>query len=1219
MTRESTFCERKSIHRVLLRATPFVVLASLLIAGPAAAKDVELFPYTSSFNGSDAVGVSAATPEFKAGTGTGRYTGMAINQMTGEVYVAFEDGAGGSGGYIYKFDSAGVSQPFSDPGIHPNTVIPIKLFGTSAGDLAIDNSGGSTEGRIYLHQGFDGTTALLPSGAKLNNPNFPIVPSGQSSHFCGMTVAPNGNIWAKKYQDPTFTEFAPTGEATGKVIALKKAMQGCTVVLDALGNVYATTDGDGYGPVVKYSAAGVFLKNIDPGPATVIGIDRADGSLYVAVGTFSSTVETINRYDASGKLLGTLGRAEGPYQGLGHILSIAVNEQTHEVYVISLREGEQPAVDVFDASGLVNVPSVTTSAPDIEPTGATLKGVINPDGEDTTDCQFEWGSGKSYPNTAECQSGKVLAADSGQNSVAAAIAGLTKGATYHVRLASRNSNGWWSRGEEVVFKAAAKPVIREDSVSDVNTDGVRFHVRVDPEGGDTRYRFEWGTEAGVYPNTVPAAEEGLSSNLAEQSFNHAITGLGAGATYHYRVVAKNGAGTTIGPDRQFTTFAPNPGIDPCPNAHVRQQTEAALLLDCRAYELVSAPNTGGYDVESDLLPGQVPLISSPAAGDRLLYSVHRGAIPGIEGSPTNFGRDPYVATRGPDGWTTEYVGLPADGMADEGAFGSPLLGTDSGLSSFAFGGVDVCDPCFADGSTNVPLRLSDGSFVKGMAGSLSPAADPVGELRRPFSDDGNHFIFGATSKFEAAGNNGSVSIYDRHLKAGTTQVVSTLPNGSTMSGGVSQLDVSEDGSRIVVATTLSTDAAGNEHVHPYLHLGSSPNSVDLAPGTTTGVLFAGMSTDGSKILYTSEDKLLDDDTDASTDLYEAVVGTGGSLTLKLLSTGAPDPVGNSDACDPHANEDGSNWNAVGIVSANGCGVVAIAGGGGVARDDGSAYFFSPEKLDGSGTLNEPNLFAVSPGEVPHFVATVEPNNSAIRNAVTDSEVHRYADFQVTPDGQVAVFSSKLALTGFNTLGHVEIYRYDTQFDQLACPSCAPTGAAPASDTGLAPYGLNLSDDGRVFFTSSEPLVLRDTNQKKDAYQWSGGTVQIVSTGNSPFDSGLLSVSSDGTNAFFFTRQTLVAGDQNGALVKIYSARASGGFPDDPPPFPCAASDECHGPGTQVADPPSINTASGAGQPRVKSKAKPCKRSFVKRRGKCVKRPKKGRPRKKHPSTTRRPG
>ena len=65
-----------------------------------------------------------------------------------------------------------------------------------------------------------------------------------------------------------------------------------------------------------------------------------------------------------------------------------------------------------------------------------------------------------------------------------------------------------------------------------------------------------------------------------------------------------------------------------------------------------------------------------------------------------------------------------------------------------------------------------------------------------------------------------------------------------------------------------------------------------------------------------------------------------------------------------------------------------------------------------------------------------------------------------------------------------------------------------------------TDDGSVFFTSVEALVLRDTNSRRDAYEWKEGQRQLISTGTSNFDSGLLGVSADGVDAFFFTRATL---------------------------------------------------------------------------------------------------
>ena len=140
----------------------------------------------------------------------------------------------------------------------------------------------------------------------------------------------------------------------------------------------------------------------------------------------------------------------------------------------------------------------------------------------------------------------------------------------------------------------------------------------------------------------------------------------------------------------------------------------------------------------------------------------------------------------------------------------------------------------------------------------------------------------------------------------------------------------------------------------------------------------------------------------------------------------------------------------------------------------------------------------------------------------------------------------------------------------------------------------------MFFTSSESFVLRDTNAKNDAYEWDDGAAQLISTGVGPSDSGLVTVSADGKNAFFFTRDTLVHEDANGSAVKIYVAREDGGYRFDPPPPPCAASDECHGAGTQAPPPPEIKTLRGSGR-ATEAPARKCRKGQVRRRGRCVKR------------------
>ena len=764
----------------------------------------------------------------------------------------------------------------------------------------------------------------------------------------------------------------------------------------------------------------------------------------------------------------------------------------------------------------------------------------------------------------------------------------------------------WSSDSVRIFELPTPkaPTIGTVSIGNITTESAVVSGQVNPQYVQTEY----GVEIGLADCSSNPCQKVSGGKLHAFTTNRAVQvpleGLEDGTKYHYRLFAENAEGSVPGPDKTFVTYPTLKLLkDPCANALARQQTGAAQLFDCRAYELVSADFTGGYDVESDLIAGQAPFASYPDATDTVLYGVHGGGIPGT-GEPTDRGLDPYVASRNSDGtWSTKYVGIPASNPYSLAPFSSTLLEASSDLHTLAYGGAEICKPCFADGSTGIPVHLPDGSLGQGVKGSLSqPGAVSTGFVGQRLSADGSHLVFGTTSQLESNGNNGSLTIYDRNLATKTTQVVSTLPSALTMSGEVGELGISADGSRVVVGQKISTDAAGNNYWHPYMHTGSSAASVDLAPGTTTGVIYAGMSADGSKVFFTSADKLLGTDQDSSPDLYMAEMNPAGTTaTLKLRSGPSPAPAaGNVDTCDPASNADGNNWNAVGGASPNNCGVVAIGGAGGVATGTGIAYFLSPEALGGHGTLNEPNLFAVEPNGTLKFVATLEPGNALVRDSVKDSEVHRYGDFQTTPSGGYAVLATTKPLEpAYNNAGFAEVYRYALPGGTLACTSCIPTELSPATNASLPANGLALDGHGRVFFNSREQLTAVDKNGNQDVYEWSEGKIQLISTGTSPYGVGLLGVSREGKDAYFFTRDTLVSNDHNGQAMKIYDAREGGGRFVIPPEPPCAASDECHGPGTQAAPVPPIGTNSpGEGGQAVPGKS--CKKGFVKRHGKCVK-------------------
>jgi hypothetical protein len=1154
-------------------------LIALAFVGSASAKVVNLRVYDGPYPNGTFFGEGSVGP---GPVPLSEVHELDINRSNGDFIV-------GNSEYLYRFSSAGVAKAF--PALGTTTMVgPVGI--NVYGDVAFDNSGGSggvgegEQGRVYGMSEYEGKVVGWKANGEPVSGGF-APPAGVSyGGACGFDVDPEGDVWIVAYNTGIITEFNPDGTPTGT--SFNTGLSPCGVEIDDAGNFFIGDYG-GTG-VWKFSPAGTKLSLIDPDPSEArdIAVDNSDGHIYTL------HYNHVNEFSESGALVTEFGFPEGTYEGFfdsGE--GIGVDETTHVVYV-----GHYPGrVDAFIRTGNITVPDVTTEGAEVTATTATIHGTVDRDvpngGAPINACSFKYGT-ESANLTSEvpCEGSAPFS-----GAVQANIGGLTTGTTYYYKIvASNESNNVPSTGGLKELQPAGPPEISEEAVPIVNTDGATITGKIAPGGKPAEWWLEYGTTL-AYGQKLPVPPAKLKDNLAPEKVTLALSGLAAGTEYHYRFVAENATAKTEGDDHTFTTF-PSPVTEPdsCSNAQVRQQTGAAQLFDCRAYELASSGNTNGYDVSSTLVPGQKTLLQQPGAGDHVLYSMQFGTVPGA-GDPTNFELDPYVATRNEAAkrWETKYVGIPASGTPSTAPFGSPMLGSSAGLGSFAFGNGTLCDPCFSDGSIGIPVHRPNGSLVQGLKGSIPNAgAEPAGYIGQSLSDDGDHLVFGSNSKLESAATEGNLTIYERDLGAGTTQVVSTQPNGTPMTGTVAGLDVSTNGSRVLVGKAVSTDAKGNTYYDLFMHVGNSPNSVQIAD-TANGVLFNGMTADGSKVFFTTVDQFTGD-TDTSADLYRADV-TSSTATVSRVSTGTGS--GNTDGCDPVPGKEGPNWNVIPGGPQN-CGIVALAGGAGVSSGDGTVFFLSPEKLDGGGVLNEPNLFVARPGAEPEYVTTIEPAGEIVLHGVNESKTHRYEDFQVSADGDFAVLASTLSLTGPDTFNRSQVFRYDTDAGDLVCASCATTGATPTGNATLS-KGLNLTDDGRVFFTSVEPLVLRDTNNRLDVYEWKEGELQLVSTGISNFDAGLLGVSSDGVNAFFYTRETLAPQDKNGETMKIYDAREGGGFLQIPPLPLCAAKDECHGPGTVAAPPPQIGTFKGNGGNVKRLK---CKKPKVKRNGKCVKKPKK---------------
>ena len=127
-----------------------------------------------------------------------------------------------------------------------------------------------------------------------------------------------------------------------------------------------------------------------------------------------------------------------------------------------------------------------------------------------------------------------------------------------------------------VAVAASSPAVTTGSHSHVTDSSAVLHGAVNPNGSATTYFFQWGltTTYGV-DSVAHSAGHGTKAVAVSTT----ATGLIPGTTYHYRLVATNGAGTTIGADRTFTTGGnPPPSVATGPATQVGKNSATVTAV-----------------------------------------------------------------------------------------------------------------------------------------------------------------------------------------------------------------------------------------------------------------------------------------------------------------------------------------------------------------------------------------------------------------------------------------------------------------------------------------------------------------------------------------------------------------------------------------------------------------------------------------------------------------
>jgi len=153
--------------------------------------------------------------------------------------------------------------------------------------------------------------------------------------------------------------------------------------------------------------------------------------------------------------------------------------------------------------GTSHAPTVLTlEATSVKPTSAVLNATVNPNGQNVTECVFEYGTSISYGHTAACSpspGSEELAV-----AVSASVSGLTSGQLYHFRISATNGSGT-SVGADRTFspEIGIPPTVSKLSIRKGPATGGTF-VTITGTGFSEPATVDFGNFAGTSVHVVSA-------------------------------------------------------------------------------------------------------------------------------------------------------------------------------------------------------------------------------------------------------------------------------------------------------------------------------------------------------------------------------------------------------------------------------------------------------------------------------------------------------------------------------------------------------------------------------------------------------------------------------------------------------------------------------------------------------------------------------------------
>jgi hypothetical protein len=481
------------------------------------------------------------------------------------------------------------------------------------------------------------------------------------------------------------------------------------LAVDSSARVYALDTGAGQRRVQRFQADGsgpeVFAAaqlsgNSPQGgrAANNLAIDPESDHFFADAALGSPAEQRIKEVDLAGTLVDLHAEGMGfPTQSAFTPKDLALDGAPGRLYASfgsanPLRNARHHIAVLDDDGGYAVGSATAPEATEVTPDSAVLEATVNPNGSFSL---YRFEISKDAGKTWSAATGDLEAGDGTEDVPAGPVAleDLEANALYQARVIVTTPLGGSATSEVAEFATAPlqPTAMTRPAVQVTDTEAV-IRAKVNPNGKETSYRFEWGKTT-AYGNSVPVPDGSAGAGGLAVGLSERLEGLDPETTYHYRIVAANEEGGAEGEDLSFTTTTP---IAAPPN---------------RAYEMVTPPDKNnritGFKADYEGTP--MPYVGVPSLdGEALFYPVNHVVLSDEQGNKAILVVDHTVIRRGQAAWSTEgLIDVPvAQPPAGQVTWQIPAAAGD--LTAFAY--VHVISPFLAGSPFGTKLLDDDGGL-----------------------------------------------------------------------------------------------------------------------------------------------------------------------------------------------------------------------------------------------------------------------------------------------------------------------------------------------------------------------------------------------------------------------------------------------------------------------------------------------------------------------------